>query len=287
MSIQPRHYAAARSSYAGELVAAGRDFAASFRQFDLWRALAYNDIATRYRGSVLGPFWITLTTAAFAVGIGLVYSQIMQVPATRYLPWITTGVVFWNFLSMSLVEGSTAFISEGIIIRQSSTPLPVFIWRVVLRNLINFAHQVVVLAAVALYFYMNTERGDDGHYLLTINLPMAFLGMAAMTLNLGWMVFAAAIISARFRDVLQVIATGLQILFFLSPVIWIPGETRGLSALLLANPAYHLLEVTRNPLLGMAVPFASIIYVTVMAAVGWAGAFLLYASVRRRIVHYL
>lgn len=285
MTTQPRHYAAARSSYAGEIAAAGRDFAASFRLFDLWRALALNDIVTRYRGSVLGPFWITLTTAAFAVGIGLVYSEIMQIPATRYLPWIATGVVFWNFLSMTIIEGSTAYISEGVVIRQSSTPLPVFIWRVILRNLINFAHQAPVLIAVAVYFYNQPDPG--GHYLPHINLPMAGLGLLLMTLNLSWMVMFCAIASARFRDILQVIATGLQILFFLSPVIWIPGESRGVTTLLLANPVYHLLEITRNPLLGMEVPPASLLFVTAMAAAGWAATFFLYASVRRRIVHYL
>ncbi len=204
---------------------------------------------------MLGPFWITLTTAAFAVGIGLVYSQIMNVPATRYLPWITTGVVFWNFLSMTLIEGSQTYISEGVIIRQSSTPLPMFIWRVVLRNLINFAHQVVVLVAVAAYFQSQPDPG--GHYLMSINLPAAIVGLLLLILNLSWMVMFCAIVSARFRDVLQ------------------------------ANPVYQILEITRNPLLGLEAPLSSFLYVTVMAIVGWLATFLIYASVRRRIVHYL
>lgn len=250
---------------------------ASFRQAPLWNALALNDIITRYRGSVLGPFWITLTTAAFALGVGLVYAEIMRVPSDKYLPWITAGVVFWNFMATTIIEGSVTFISEGVVIRQSSTPLPLFVWRVVWRNIINFAHQLVVLIAVAVYF----------GYIMKIHVLTACLGMIVLTLNVSWMCFLSGMVSARFRDVQQIIATALQLLFFVSPVIWIPGEGAHVHQVLTWNPAYHMLEVTRNPMLGMDVPMNSFVYLTVMAVVGWVVTFLAYSSVRRRIVHYL
>ena len=78
-----RHYAAARVSYARELAASFGDFAESFRRSRLWTTLAINDIAGRYRGSVLGPFWITLTTAAFVAGIGVVYAELMNVSVQK------------------------------------------------------------------------------------------------------------------------------------------------------------------------------------------------------------
>lgn len=277
MPAQPRHYATARGSYVGEVAAAGRDYVNSFRQTALWHAMAFNDILTRYRGSILGPFWITLTSAAFALGIGLVYSEIMRVPAERYLPWITTGVVVWNLFQVTVVEGSTALVSESVIIRQSATPLPLFIWRVIWRNIINFAHQFVVVIAVALYF----------GYFLKIDFPLAALGLTLFILNVSWVCFIGAVLSARYRDIQQVILTVMQILFFLSPVIWIPGENRSVNPLLLSNPMYHMLEVTRNPLLGLPAPLMSFVFLALAAVVGWAVTFLFYAAVRRRIVHYL
>jgi ABC-type polysaccharide/polyol phosphate export permease len=126
------------------------------------------------------------------------------------------------------------------------------------------------------------------HYLLKINLPMALAGFALMLLSISWMGFFAAIAAARFRDIQQVIGTLLQLVFFVSPVIWIPNEMRGARSILLqSNPFYHLLEVTRQPLLGQPVPIGSILFLLVFGAVGWLITFLLYASVRRRIVHYL
>lgn len=274
----PIYYAAARRSFAGEIAAAGHDFAESFRNWSLWSTLALNDIAARYRGSILGPFWITISNFAFVLGIGLLYSQLMHTPTEVLIPWIATSVTIWNLISATTVESGDSFLQGSSIIRQSSLPLPIFVWRAVMRNLINFAHQIVVIFAVALWY----------KYLLKIDLPMAVLGLALVLFNLSWISFLAAVVAARYRDVQQVITTVLQLVFFLSPIIWIPRDLKGLrSTLLEVNPINHMLVVTRNPLLGQPSSLHSMIILLVLGAVGWAITYILYAAVRRRIVHYL
>jgi ABC-type polysaccharide/polyol phosphate export permease len=280
LTALPRHYAAARGSYASEVAAAAGDFANSFRQSRLWSVLAWNDILAKYRGSGLGPFWITISQAAFVAGIAIVYADLFHVPTAKYVPWMATGVVIWNLVSIMIMEGAEAFVQGAQIIRQTAIPLPLFIWRVVFRNILTFAHQIVVIFVVALWF----------GYLLKINLPMAVLGFILVVLNIGWVSFFAAIVSARFRDVQQVFATVLQLLFFVSPVIWIPAETSKSSlreALLQLNPVSHLLAVMRDPLLGTPTPLKSVAALIGLSVVGWLFTFGLYAAVRRRIVHYL
>jgi lipopolysaccharide transport system permease protein len=274
----PRHYAAARRSYADEIAAAGRDFANSFAQARLWSTLAVNDIAGRYRGSILGPFWITLAQAAFVAGIGIVYGDLMHVSTEKYVPWMASGVVMWTLISSMIMESADAFVAGSAIIRQTSIPLPLFVWRVVARNLLNFAHQIPVVLAVALWF----------HYVLEIKLLYFLAGFVLVLLNVSWISFASAIVAARYRDVQQVINTGLQLVFFISPVIWIPNEMSGVRGnLLRMNPIFHMLEVTRTPLIGRVPDTHSYVVLAVMALVGWVVAFALYGAVRRRIVHYL
>jgi ABC-type polysaccharide/polyol phosphate export permease len=274
----PRHYVAARGSFASELAAAGRDFVQSFELWPLWTTLAFNDILSRYRGSILGPFWITLSTGVFVIGIGLVYGSLMHVPTDKYVPWMAVGVVIWNFISSTILESGDTFIHSAVIIRSGSLPLPIFVWRVICRSIVNLAHQITVIVAVALWF----------HFLLKINLPMFVAGMVLVIVNVSWVSFFTAIAAARFRDIQQVNASLIQLIFFVSPVIWIPNEMNGVKSIILnLNPVYHLLNVTRNPILGMAVPLHSIGFLMVLAVVGWALSFMLYASVRRRIVHYL
>lgn len=277
MKRLPRHYVAARRSYAGEITAAFHDFASSFEQWRLWSVLAFNDIAARYRGSILGPFWITLYTAAFVAGIGVVYGQLMHVPTEKYIPWMATGVVIWNTIAAAVNDGGDTFIGGAPIIRQTSIPLPLFLWRVIFRNIINFAHQIVVIFGVALWF----------HFLTRMNIPEALGGFILVIFNLSWIALFAAIVSARFRDVQQVIATVMQLMFFISPVLWIPSEVSATNRLNALNPLAHMLSVIRQPLLGMGFPLDSAFYLLITGVAGWVVTFLVYASVRRRIVHYL
>jgi ABC-type polysaccharide/polyol phosphate export permease len=278
VQVKYRHYAAARASYFSELAATAKDVLASFRLYRLWSVLAFNDILGRYRGSIIGPFWITLSTAVFVAGISYMYAGLLHVSTAKYIPWMSTGVVVWNMISASISEGADAFVVGAPIIRQTAMPLPVFIWRVIIRNIMTFAHQIVIILIVALWF----------KYLFKINIPMFLAGLTLVCINLAWIAFFSAILSARFRDVPQVIAAILQLLFFISPVIWIPGEVAGArGALLLYNPMVHMLNVMRNPMMGSPTPPGSLEVLLVSAVVGWLLAFLFYASVRRRIVHYL
>jgi ABC-type polysaccharide/polyol phosphate export permease len=259
------------------MTAAFRDFAGSFEQWRLWSILAFNDIAQRYRGSILGPFWITLYTAAFVAGIGVVYGQLMHVPTEKYIPWMAAGVVIWNTIAATVSDGGDTFIGGAQLIRQTSIPLPLFLWRVIFRNMINFAHQIVVILGVAVWF----------HFAMRMNIPGALAGFILVFFNLSWIALFAAVVSARFRDVQQVIATVMQLMFFISPVLWIPSELTGTSKLNWINPFAHMLAVIRAPLLGLGFPLESVAYLLVMGVVGWAVTFLVYAFVRRRIVHYL
>ena len=276
MSDLPRSYLSGRSGFGSDLKEAFGDVAASSRRWRLWTSLAVHDIASRYRGSVLGPFWITVTTAAM-IGVGLMYSQLLHQSLAEYIPWLATGIVFWTFISQMIIEGCDAFVSSGTIIKQSAIPMLSFIGRMVTRNLINFAHQVVIVAAVLIYF--GIWRKSD--------VPMSLVGLLLVLANLCWLALATGIISARFRDVPQIISALVQISIFITPVFYRPESIHSHRFVFDANPFYHMLEVTRRPLLGEHAHAASYEVLIIMAVIGWILAFALFARTRRRVVHYL
>lgn len=278
MLEQPRYYAAANNSFIEDLGGACKDILDSFKATRIWYALGLNDIMARYRGSILGPFWITLTTAVFVLGIGFLYAGLMKVSIERYLPWMTTGLVVWGLISQTVLEGGDAFISAGNILRQTAIPTPLFVWRVVWRNLLTFAHQAPVLFAVGIKF----------HYLFRMNVPEALVGLFLIVFNVSWAALFVALVSARFRDFQQVLASLTQLLFFLSPVLWIPNEMKGLGGkMLLLNPVVHMLNVLRGPLLGQGLNSFSVLYLVGTALLGWFVTLILFSTVRRRIVHYV
>lgn len=277
-SALPRHYAAAKSTFGAEVLAATGEVADSLKNNRIWIALGLNDIASRYRGSLLGPFWITLTTAVFVLGIGFVYAGLMKVSPDRYLPWMATGIVIWGLINQTVQESADSLIAANAVLRQTAIPVPVFVWRVVWRNLLTFAHQLPVVVAVGAWY----------HFLLHVDVLHALLGLVLIEINLAWFALVMAIACARFRDLQQVLASVMQLVFFISPVIWIPSETKGFTGLFVTlNPAVHMLNVVRGPVLAQGFSRFSALYLIAMAVAGWAFALLMFSRVRRRIVHYV
>lgn len=273
----PRVVTSRRKGFAGDLGDGLQDLTTAVTRPRLWAALAIHDIAAKYRGSILGPFWITGTTAAFVLGVGLLYAQLFNQSVTDYMPWLGVGMVLWTFFATTMVEGCETFISSAGIIKQTALPMFTFLFRTVGRNVIVLVHQLVVLVAVVVWFGI-WRRSE----------PLVFLGGFALALvNLVWMTLAVGIISTRFRDVPQIVAALLQVLLFMTPVFWRPEAIKAHRFVLSGNPLYHMLEITRRPLLGEIAPVNSWIACGLMAVAGWAFTLVLFAVTRRRVVHYL
>ena len=147
-----------------------------------------------------------------------------------------------------------------------------------LRNLINLAHHLAIVAAVLVYGDLWTRANYLG----------AGLGFVFLVVNVAWVSMLVAIISARFRDIPQAVASITQAAAIMTPVFWLPDRIPARYHLILdLNPFYHLLQAVRAPLLGQAVAPHTYLVLAIMAVVGWVLVFALFANTRRRIVHYL
>jgi ABC-type polysaccharide/polyol phosphate export permease len=222
------------------------DLVAGLRRWELWAHVGWNEIRQRYRRSVLGPFWITLSMGIMIGGLGLVYANLWHADVLTYLPYLAVGLVFWGFISTTLLDACQVFISMSGFIRQVQVPLSVYVFQMLWRNLIILAHNlaicVLVLPMCGIPF--------DLHSLLAVP------GLLLIVLNGVWVSLALGMLCARYRDVPQIMLNIVQIMFFLTPVIWTSDRLTRYSLLLEFNPLYHLLELVRAPLLGQ-MPTAS------------------------------
>ncbi|MFN4177062.1 ABC transporter permease [Phenylobacterium sp.] len=261
-----------------QLQMAFRDLKGSGQRLGLAWSLAWHDIVSRYRGSILGPFWITLSMGLMVLGIGFLYANLFKIPLNEFLPFVALGIVFFGVMTGVINEGCDTFVQAKGMLSQTSLPMFTFVWRTVLRNLISLAHHlVIVLAVLTVYGYW--ARAD---------VPQALVGLVLMIVNVSWASMLAGIASARFRDIPQIVASVMQFAIFMTPVFWTPNRFSGQHmAILHANPFYHLLDAVRAPLLGQAVAHQSYLVLVLMALGGWTLTFALFARTRRRIVHYL
>lgn len=255
------------------------DIAAATRRMPLVGILGWQDVRQRYRRSALGPFWLTLSMGVMIATIGVVFGTIFKSPLTEFLPSLASGIIFWGFISTVVNEGCTSFIASDAIIRQLPIPLFVHVLRTAWRNMIILGHNLLILPIVFV------AVGKSVHSIIFESIP----GFALLLVNLLWMSLILGAACARFRDLSQIVASILQVVFYLTPIMWLPRTLpASASAYLLDfNPVYHLLEVVRAPLLGQWPSAMNWAVAGGMAVAGWTVALIFYGRFRRRIAYWL
>lgn len=255
------------------------DVVAAAKRHALIMLLAWQDIQQRYRRSALGPFWLTLSMSVMIGAIGLVFSQVFKTPTQDFLPFIAIGIILWTFISNVIIEGCTGFIVAENIIKQLPIPLFVHILRMVWRNVLILAHNIVIFPIVLIIV------GKPVGLVALLSIP----GFILATINLIWVALILATICARYRDMPQMVASLIQVTFYLTPIIWMPKTISAHvnSYLLDLNPVYHLLEIMRAPLLGELPTATNWLVSLAMAVIGSILALAFYGNYRRRIAYWL
>jgi len=254
-----------------------RDLKEGLGNYPLWMMLGWNDIRQRYRRSTLGPFWITLSMAIFVSMLGVIYSKIFNQDIATYLPYVAMGLIVWSFISGTTIEACGVFIEGTGIIKQIRQPFSIFPMRMIWRSFIIFLHTVVLIIPIALFLHI--EIGPQN--LLVIP------GMALVIVNQVWVAICIGIIATRYRDIIQLVTTGIQISMFATPIMWPVGVLKDAKIIADVNPFHHLVELVRAPLLGQYAEPIAWVYVIAMCVVGYTIAGLLLGKARRRLVYWL
>lgn len=243
----------------------------------IWPMLGWQEIRQRYRRSVLGPFWLTISTGVLVVGMGPLYGRLFGQTISAYFPYLAISLVVWLLISNTINELCLAFIAAEGFIKQIKLPLTIHVLRVVWKNLIIFAHNLVIVVLV-LFFY---PPPATWHLLL---FPVALLMLAVNALWVGMLI---GMMCARFRDIPQIVGSLMQVALFLTPVMWKADMLgRNMFAAQL-NPLFHFLEIVRQPLLGGGIPILSWLVVVCITICGYVIAIGAFARFRARIAYWV
>jgi ABC-2 type transport system permease protein len=259
------------------------DLRGGWRQRQLWGHLAWQDIRQRYRRSVLGPIWITISMAVTAVALGVLYAGLFGNDLSVQLPYILVGFIVWAFISGCISEGSEVFIANEGLIRQLPAPLSVHVYRLVWRQILFFAHNLIVYAVMLLVFPQPLGWAS-------LTAFPAFLLLAA---NGAWVALLLGIVTTRFRDLTPITQSLVQLLFFLTPIVWIYDDLLANAAiaararLVEFNPLLHFIEIIRQPMLGHEQHLRHWVVVLVITVVGWAVTLVAVRRYRSRIAYWV
>lgn len=225
--------------------------------------IAWGDIRARYKRSVLGPFWQSLATVIGVVGLGLLWSQLLNIERSKFIPTLTGGLIIWQLLSGVIVESCGLFVRQAPIIRNIVMPLSLHPLNVIVRHLVNFLHSIIVFLVVAVIFHVELS------WATLLVIP----GLLLVVANLLWISFVFGVIGARYRDLEYGVASIMPMLFLVSPVMYRLENLPFSSEILRFNPFTYLIEAVRAPMLGHAPGWNNFAILACMALLGWGVAF--------------
>ena len=259
------------------------DLVEGWKSDQLWLQLGWQDIKQRYRRSTLGPFWITIATGVMALALGLLYSLLFQEDLSFFLPHVTLGLILWGFIAGCIQDGAQVFIANEGLIKQLPAPLSVHVYRLVWRQTLFLAHNMIIYLIMLAIF--RPHLGWAG--LLFFPALLLFL------LNGVWVAMFFGIISTRFRDVAPLVDSLVQLCFYMTPIVWTThtlysNHTMSQRAKLAElNPLYHYMEIMRSPLMGIHVDAYHWYVVIGATVIGWGLMLLVMKKARGRVSYWV
>ena len=256
------------------------DILSGFRQSDLFLMLGWQDVLQRYRRSFLGPLWLTFSMFLTILVIGIVFSVILKSSLVETLPFISISLIIWNFINSIISEGCYSFINSTSMIRQLSIPFFIFVLRVVWRNLIIFGHNLLIIPVFFLIFNQK----------LSLISFLVIPGFILLTLNLCWISLLLGILSSRYRDIPQIVSNLMQIMYYITPIMWMPklfeSSLFGKYALNL-NPFFHLLQIIRLPFFNEMPALINWLFPIFFAFFGWIFTLFVFGRYKNRIAYWV
>ncbi len=235
----------AADSVRGSIPYAIGDLISGLKLWELWGALGWHDIRQRYRRSIVGPFWLTLSMGLMVGGLTFLYGGLFGQNLGDYLPYVATGMIVFTLISTIVTESADVFISSSSLILQLRAPLSIYVYKMIWRNLIIFAHNMSIYVIVLVLAQVP----------LSWNMLLVLPGLFLLVLNGVWIGLILGALSARFRDVPPIVGSIMQVAFVLTPVFWIPTASSNRELFAHLNPLYYLLDVIRMPLLSQTPPW--------------------------------
>ena len=247
----------------------------------LWRVWFF---ATIYR-IVLSQRRTYLGTAWFFVGItmvvsvkALLFSGILSAPVERIVPNLAIGMAFWRLLAGMVNDSCRSIARNKAHFEQSYFPLFTPVLSTLVHQGFLLAHTIIPMFVISVLYISPLA--------ISFVLVPAALGVIALgAVPVG---FLLAVFCTRYRDLGNLVNSIMGVMFFLTPIIWIPEMAKGPYAwFLYLNPFFHFIELARDPLVGQPIEALNWIVAIGITAVAWLAAFALFRSYGRRVLIWL
>jgi lipopolysaccharide transport system permease protein len=233
---------------------------------ELFYFFTWRDVKVKYKQTTLGIIWVLLQPILTVIIFSVFFGRALKIPSggIPYPVFVFSGLLFWNAFSASLVNAGSSMISNAQIIRKIYFPRLIIPLSSILVAMVDWSVAFLLFIGMLMFYSVHLNA------FAAITLwPAALLLMLTGTSGLCCL-FAA--LNVKYRDFRYIIPFGLQVMLFLTPVIYpinilyVPG----LEYVLALNPMYAVIELFRYPILNkLDVVLTSISVVSSILFLGW------------------
>lgn len=220
-------------------------------------AMVRRDFLLNYQQTVLGPIWIFFQPVLTLIVYILVFGKLIGIPTGKNIPPVLfyfSGIILWNFFNDVFWGIANTFREHIHLYSKVYFPRIVVPISTLSTNFLRFVVQLLLLVILLFYFIsFKNFHPDPGLSLLA--LPLVFIGIAMISTGCG---LVAAILTARYRDMMNLLTIVLRLLMFVTPVLYpLALVKEEFKWVVLINPLTPLFELFRFSLLGEGTIHAS------------------------------
>ncbi|OGV29519.1 MAG: hypothetical protein A3E88_00285 [Legionellales bacterium RIFCSPHIGHO2_12_FULL_35_11] len=248
--------------------------------WNIWFYMATSEIRRRYRRTLLGPFWVTLSVSIFIGAMGVIFPILWHTDVKMYLPFFASGFIVWSFVAACITESSGTFLDVAGILKQVSLPYSVYSNTVVLRNFLILLHHFFVYVVIVGIFKVP----------ININTILIVPAMMILCFTASWISILIGLLVTRFRDIKQIVTSFLQISLFVTPIFWMPSQMNlswKTRLIVDINPLFHFVSIVRAPLLGQPPSSLSWMVAIGVSIIGWIITMKVLSRYYRHLVFWL
>lgn len=215
----------------------------------LLAGLVRRNFILNYQQTVLGPLWIMFQPIVTLVTYVLVFNKIVGITTGSLPPVVfyASGIILWNFFSDSFTGTANTFRDNAQVFSKVYFPRIIMPISVISTHFLRFLMQLFMFLIIIGY-YSVFEGLSLQTNLWILAFPLAILLIGAFGLGIGLLF---SVVTAKYRDINNLVALGVRLLMFVTPVIYpmsaVPENTRWMLSL---NPLTPYFELFRLSLLG-------------------------------------
>lgn len=216
---------------------------------DLLVLFVRRDFVAQYKQTVLGPLWHIIQPIFTVVIFLIVFGRIANIPTDGIQPilFYMSGITIWNYFTGCLTSTSSTFTANAAIFGKVYFPRLIIPLSVVISNMVRFAIQFLLLAALMIYFHFNGYPIQVSINWLIV--PILIMVMAGIGFGMGIIISS---LTTKYRDFVVLLGFAVQLAMYATPIIYPFSflEKTAYKWVIAINPLTPIVEAFRYALFG-------------------------------------